>query len=240
MKFSVRTRKNFVIFSLVLMLGVISYVNYSLNQSALLGTSSELERYELALMEESGILNDLLDEEAVFNEEGEVDEVDSDGIDLAENEGISNAIIVDSTDTNEITDLAQATNAEIAETVTSEKLMKNNSYFIESRLERDKKRSAMVSNLDSIINNQNTSEAIRNQAVNMKLNTITSTEKEVFIENMVMAKGFTDVIVYLSDQSVNIVVSSENLTEKDVAKIVDIVRRETDISMDNIIIMNKK
>jgi len=240
MKFSVRTRKNFVIFSLVLMLGVISYVNYSLNQSALLGTSSELERYELALMEESGILNDLLDEEAVFNEEGEVNEVDSDGIDLAENEGISNAIIVDSTDTNEVTDLAQATNAEIAETVTSEKLMKNSSYFIESRLERDKKRSAMVSNLDSIINNQNTSETIRNQAVNMKLNTITSTEKEVFIENMVMAKGFTDVIVYLSDQSVNIVVSSENLTGKDVAKIVDIVRRETDIAMDNIIIMNKK
>jgi len=238
MKFSVRTRKNFVIFSLVLMLGVISYVNYSLNQSALLGTSSELERYELALMEESGILNDLLDEEAVFNEE--VNEVDFDGIDLAENEGISNAIIVDSTDTNEVTDLAQATNAEIAETVTSEKLMKNSSYFIESRLERDKKRSAMVSNLDSIINNQNTSETIRNQAVNMKLNTITSTEKEVFIENMVMAKGFTDVIVYLSDQSVNIVVSSENLTDKDVAKIVDIVRRETDIAMDNIIIMNKK
>jgi len=42
------------------MLGVISYVNYNLNQQALLETSSELEKYELTMMEESGILDDIL------------------------------------------------------------------------------------------------------------------------------------------------------------------------------------
>lgn len=250
MKFSVKARKNFVIFSLVLMLGVISYVNYNLNQQALLETSSELEKYELAMMEEHGVLDDLLDEEAVFKEnaEGEVaEEANSVGDELAaeskeeiEKKEITNAVIVDSADTNELTELAQATNDEISETVTSKKLMKSNTYFIESKLERDKKRSEMISNLNDIINSQNTNEDIRDQAVNMKLNTITSTEKEVFIENMIMAKGFNDVIVYLSDQSINIVVSSDSLTEKDVAKIVDIVNRETDIAMDNIIIMSKK
>jgi len=244
-----------IIFSLVLMLGVISYVNYSLNQAALLETSSELERYELTMLEESGMLNDLLDEEAVFNEDGEIEvgngeEGDSAEINLVENgngniditqsEEITNAVIVDSKDTNELTDLAQATNSEIAETVTSENLMKSSTYFIESKIERDKKRSEMISNLDGIINAQNTSEEIRTQAENMKLNTITNTEKEVFIQNMIMAKGFNDAIVYLSDQSINIVVSSENLTDKDVAKIVDIVKRETDIAMDNMIIMSKK
>ncbi|QUH20694.1 SpoIIIAH-like family protein [Alkaliphilus sp. B6464] len=253
MKFSVKARKNFVIFSLVLMLGVISYVNYSLNQQALLETSSELEKYELAMMEEHGILDDLLDEEAVFKENEEVevaeeappvgDELaveDKEEIEKIEKKEITNAVIVDSADTNELTELAQATDIEISETVTSKKLMKSNTYFIESKLERDKKRSEMISNLNDIINGQNTSEEIRDQAVSMKLSTITSTEKEVFIENMIMAKGFNDVIVYLSDQSINIVVSSDNLTEKDVAKIVDIVNRETDIAMDNIIIMSKK
>ncbi|MBU5677567.1 SpoIIIAH-like family protein [Alkaliphilus sp. MSJ-5] len=246
MKFSVKARKNFVIFSLVLMLGVISYVNYNLNQQALLETSSELEKYELTMMEEHG----LLDEEAVFKENEEVevaeeappvgDELAVEGKEEIEKKEITNAVIVDSADTNELTELAQATNVEISETVTSKKLMKSNTYFIESKLERDKKRSEMISNLNDIINGQNTSEEIRDQAVSMKLNTITSTEKEVFIENMIMAKGFNDVIVYLSDQSINIVVSSDNLTEKDVAKIVDIVNRETDIAMDNIIIMSKK
>lgn len=249
MKLSLRARKNFFIFSLVLMLGVISYVNYSLNQQALLETSSELERYEMAMLEENGMLGDLL-EEAVFNEseEAEVNNPEENDISLVEaidnenteDKGMPNALIVDSKDNNEVTDLAKATENDIAETVTSEKLMQSSTYFIESKLERDKKRSEMVSNLDNIINGQNTSEKIRDQAVNMKLNTITNTEKEVFIENMIMAKGFNDTIVYLSDNSINIVVSAEELTSKDVAKIVDIVKRETSIPIDNVIIMSKK
>ncbi len=265
MKFSfssVKARKNFAILSLVLMLGVISYVNYSLNQQALLGTSSELEEYELTMMEESGMVNDLLEEEKVFNEGGEMivengDDLNSNEISLlekdledvnivkseneeVENEKINNAVIVDSMDTNKVTDLAEETNSEIAETVTSDKLLSSSNYFIEGKLERDKKRSEMVSNLDDIINSQNTSDEIKTQAENMKLSTIENTEKEVFIENMITAKGFNDTIVYLNDESINVIVSSENLTENDVAKIVDIVQRETDVNIDNITIMNKK
>lgn len=246
MKLTVRARKNFAIFSLVLMLGIIGYVNYNLNQQALLETSSELEKYELTMMEESGIPDDLLDGTAVFSENETKDVVEKDIIqnDLAQEDGeeekLSNAIVVDSRSSNEITELAKTSNAEIAETVTSKKLMKSSSYFIESKLERDKKRSEMVTSLNNIINNQNTNEETRVEALGIKLNTITNTEKEVFVENMIMAKGFNDAIVYLSDQSINIVVSSENLTERHVAQIVDIVKRETDIIMDNITIMRRK
>lgn len=252
MKLTVKARKNFTIFSLVLMLGIIGYVNFNLNQQALLETSSELEKYELTMMDENNLLHDLVDEKAVFGETESEDIVEKNTSEnnLAENtednkeneeeQKLSNAIIVDSRTSNEITDLVESSNLEIAQTVTSKKLMKSSSYFIESRLERDKKRSEMITSLNSIINNQNNNEAIRNEALSMKLNTITNTEKEVFIENMIMAKGFYDTIVYLSDNSINIVVSSENLTEKDVAQIVDIVNRETDIAMDNIIIMSKK
>src|SRR5690606_10370184 len=195
--------------------------------------------------EESGALDDLLDETAVFSEgeeDKDVAEGEVVGEDLAqdaeenkdgEEAKLSNAIVVDSRSSNEITELVDASNEEIAKTVTSKKLMKSSSYFIESKLERDKKRSEMITSLNSLINNQNTNEEMRDAALNMKLNTRTNTEKEVFIENMIMAIGFNDAIVDLSDQSINIVVSSEDLTEKDVAKIVDIVRRETDIAMDN-------
>ena len=67
---------------------------------------------------------------------------------------------------------------------------------------------------------------MRSEALDIKLNTITNTEKEAFIENMIMAKGFNDAIVYLNDQSINIVVDSETLTEKDIAQIVDIVKEK--------------
>ncbi len=242
LKFSVRARKNFVIFSLVLMLGVISYVNYSLNQNALLETSSELEKYELTMMEENKIVDGLIEEELGLNEGEDIKTTGKPETDLVDagKEEIVNSLIVDSADNNKVSELAEAINEDITKAVTSKNLMKSSSYFIEGKLERDKKRSEMISNLDDIINGQNTSEEIKDQAVSMKLNTIENTEKEVFIENMIMAKGFNDVIVYLSDNSINIVVSSENLESNDVAKIVDIVKRETSISMDNIIIMSKK
>lgn len=246
MKLSITARKNFIIFSLVLMLGVISYANYSLNQNALLETSSELERYELSMMEEYGLLYDTLDGEAVFNSDGEIVSVGEEEKDVhlveqhTKTEEELSKSVVDSTENNKLEDLVKDTNIDITETVTSKSLMKSSAYFIEGKLTRDKKRSEMISSLDDIITTQNTSKEIKDSATNMKLNLISNTEKEVFIENMIMAKGFNDAIVYLSDQSINIVVSSDQLEANDVAKIVDIVKRETNIPMDQIIIMGKK
>ncbi len=246
MKLSITARKNFIIFSLVLMLGVISYANYSLNQNALLETSSELERYELSMMEEYGLLYDTLDGEAVFNSDGEIVSVGEEEKDVhlveqhTKTEEELSKTVVDSTENNKLEDLVKDTNIDITETVTSKSLMKSSAYFIEGKLTRDKKRSEMISSLDDIITTQNTSKEIKDSATNMKLNLISNTEKEVFIENMIMAKGFNDAIVYLSDQSINIVVSSDQLEANDVAKIVDIVKRETNIPMDQIIIMGKK
>ena len=246
MKLSITARKNFIIFSLVLMLGVISYANYSLNQNALLETSSELERYELSMMEEYGLLYDTLDGEAVFNSDGEIVSVGEEEKDVhlveqhTKTEEELSKTVVDSTENNKLEDLVKDTNIDITETVTSNSLMKSSAYFIEGKLTRDKKRSEMISSLDDIITTQNTSKEIKDSATNMKLNLISNTEKEVFIENMIMAKGFNDAIVYLSDQSINIVVSSAQLEANDVAKIVDIVKRETNIPMDQIIIMGKK
>ncbi len=246
MKLTARVRKNFAILSLVLMLGLIGYVNYNLNQQALLETSSELEKYELTMMEENEALDGLLDETAVFDEDETEDVVGKDTVqgDLTQGdedeEKMSNAVVVDSKSSNQVTELVEASDAEIAKTVTSKKLMKSSSYFIESKLERDKKRSELITGLNNIIDSQNISEEMRAEALGIKLNTITNTEKETFVENMIMAKGFDDAVVYLGDQSINIVVSSEKLTEKDVAQIVDIVKRETDIEMDSIVIMGKK
>ncbi|KAB3537381.1 SpoIIIAH-like family protein [Alkaliphilus pronyensis] len=223
-------RKNFVIFSLVLILGLIGYINYSLNKQSLLQTSSELEGYELMMMEvnkgdvELGI------------EEGEEGDLVSSNV---EEVNVEDTIIVDSLGDDPL-NIAEETSAEISKIITSKENMQSSAYFIEGRLERDKKRSELVSHLDGIISSQHTTEEYRNQAQNMKLSIITNSEKEMLIEKMIVAKGFNDVIVYLSDNSINIVVQSEGLVQQEVAQIVDIVTRETDIAMDNIIIMEKE
>lgn len=250
MKFSKGFRKNFVIFSLVIMLGLIGYINYNLNKHSFLQTSSELEEYRMNMLEESGVLTDLLEEESIVLNEEETKNVTYEEDINMENSHEDNevmneikfedALIVDSREYNEVNELLEETTSHIKESITSKEAMKSNAYFIESKLERDKKRSEMIGHLNDIIDNQLTSEEIRNQALDLKMNMITSTEKETLIENMIVAKGFSDVIVYLSDHSINIVVSSEKLEEEDVVKIVDIVKRETDIPMDGITIMNKK
>ncbi|SDK51246.1 SpoIIIAH-like family protein [Natronincola ferrireducens] len=245
MKISKTGKKNFIIFSLVMMLGLIGYVNYNLNKQSLLQTSSELEQYRMTMLEESGVMMDLLEEELALLDSMEGVELDDLEVleDIQEGntqDDFDEAQIVDSRSFNEVTDLAQETNNRIAETITSKESMKSSIYFIESKLERDKKRSEMISHLNDMINNQLTSEDIRMQAESIKLEVIASTEKEVLIENMIIAKGFSDAIVYLTDNSINVVVNSQVLTEKDVAQIVDVIRRETNIGMDGITIMSKK
>ncbi len=49
-------------------------------------------------------------------------------------------------------------------------------------------------------------------------------------------KGFTDVIVSITDGAVDVVVNMESLTDADRAQIEDIVKRKTEVSADKIII----
>lgn len=62
-------------------------------------------------------------------------------------------------------------------------------------------------------------------------------EKEVTIEGLLKAIGFKDVAVTLHKGSVNVVVDAVELSNADVAKVLDIVRRETKEKPENIKVM---
>ncbi len=64
-------------------------------------------------------------------------------------------------------------------------------------------------------------------------------EKEVTIEGLLIAKGFTDAVVTLHEGSVNVVVDTAELTRQQAAQILDIVMRESGESSENIKIMPK-
>ena len=65
------------------------------------------------------------------------------------------------------------------------------------------------------------------------------TLKEAQIENLVTAKGYTDCVAFMGDESVSVVVSTKSgeLTAEDVAKITDITVTETGFSANGIKIM---
>jgi len=248
---SVRRRKNFVIFSLVIMLCLIGYINFNLNRQSLLQTSSEYEQYQLSMMKESGMLTEILDEgEVVFIEDDTLleEKSDKENIDDKDTENEidqeSNAdelSIVDSMDPSRMQDVAVETSTYINETLTNKSALTSSAYFIEGRIERDKKRSEMIGYLNDIVKSELTSTEMRDEAQNIKLQVISNVDKEVKVENMIKAKGFDDALVYITESSVSTVVHSDNLTSQEVAQIVDIIQREVSfVPLDNVVIMNKK
>ena len=58
-------------------------------------------------------------------------------------------------------------------------------------------------------------------------------------ENLIVAKGFEDVVIFVNEESVSVVIKSEELKEEQVAQIQNIVSRELNVSAEKIHISNK-
>ena len=56
---------------------------------------------------------------------------------------------------------------------------------------------------------------------------VSNMEQEFSIESQIRAKGFTDAAVTFRADSITVVIDGENLTDEEVARILDIVRSET-------------
>ena len=114
------------------------------------------------------------------------------------------------------------------------------SFFIQSRLDRNKNRSFYIETLNGIVADPNIDTSVKEMAQSEMIMLIKKSETESIIENLIKAKGFKDVLAIMGEDSVNIVVNSEKLTEAQVAQIKDIVSREADVKTDNIKIMEKQ
>lgn len=130
-------------------------------------------------------------------------------------------------------------NSELVEGKTEDEIMvdsKNISkeFFIEYRLERDKNRSQHIALLENIVVNKDTDTETRGEAQNEMISLVKLSEKEMVIENLIRAKGFDDIIVFIHDGYVNAIVDSEDLSAAHAAQIQDIIFKETGISLDKI------
>ncbi len=114
------------------------------------------------------------------------------------------------------------------------------SFFIDYRLERDKVRSEQIEYLKEVIDNKDTVQEIRNEAQREMVAIVKMMEKELAVENLLKAKGFRDALIFIHENSINVIVDEDNLTPEQVAQIQDIVIRETGEKLENIKIMEDK
>ncbi|MBD5151601.1 MAG: SpoIIIAH-like family protein [Oscillibacter sp.] len=113
------------------------------------------------------------------------------------------------------------------------------SYFDTARLSRQQSRDNALSLLREASAQENVEQSVLDDA-NQTIQTLASyTALEGQIENLVVAKGYADCVTFMGENSISVVVApaEDGLQMEDVAKITDIILRETSYSADQITIM---
>lgn len=106
----------------------------------------------------------------------------------------------------------------------------------EAKLLKEQTRAKNKETLLEIINSDGLTDTQKQDAVNNMVAMTQIAEKEAAAEILLEAKGFTDVVVSINGDAVDVVVNAAELTDAQRAQIEDIVKRKTDISAENIII----
>ena len=112
-------------------------------------------------------------------------------------------------------------------------------YFTTSKLERNTMYSESLETYQEMYNNTNATAKQKADALS-KINNINNTKNAIMIaENLIIAKGFEDVVIFVNEGSVSVIIQAEELKEEDVAQIQNIVSRELNVGAEIIHISNK-
>ena len=139
-----------------------------------------------------------------------------------------------SLDENETGEAVEETTLQPGEAVmTSSKLT---DFIIQARIDREQIRSKNKETLLKVINDETVSEKEKTSAVEAMVEITKSSELENTIETLLEAKGFSNVIVTLSDNQVVVIIDEQEITDQKRAQIEETIKRKTDISADKIVI----
>ena len=112
-------------------------------------------------------------------------------------------------------------------------------YFEAYRTNRQSIRDMEMRYVQTVSDNQNSDSAVKKEAEERLLEIASLMEKELKIENLIKAKGFEDVIAFVEEDSVNIVIKAEQITSAQATKILKIVVDETGEASQNVTIITR-
>ena len=115
-------------------------------------------------------------------------------------------------------------------------------YFASARLNRQQARDSALQLLQQAAADAGAQQDIIDEA-NASIQAMAAlTMSEANVENLITAKGYGDCVCFINDNSASVVVSStENgLSENDVTKIMEIVKKETGLTADKITVIENE
>lgn len=230
---------------LVLLLVFTGYLNHQLTEQAQKRASKDYQNHELAEIENSDLeIENTGNEDEPDDMDKVYTQVSNDENDSESVEGINldteEIAIVDSSEDIVVVDSLVESSTDTLETMYQSPSANSKNYFVEYRLSRDKLRASLIDRLDEIVNNTNTNDKVREEAQREVMGLGKVSEKELQIEGLIKGKGYDDALVFLTDEDIKVVVSSVELKEQDMVKILEIIHSETEYDTNNIKIMKKQ
>ena len=114
------------------------------------------------------------------------------------------------------------------------------SYMVQAKLNREQTRSKNKETLLEVINNNDIGDKEKKKAVKSMVKITENSEMENNIETLLKAKGFNDIIVTINDNQAEVILSDTEVSDEKRAQIEDVIKRKTNISVNNITITPAK
>ena len=117
-----------------------------------------------------------------------------------------------------------------------EVLSVSGSYFDTARLSRQQARDSALTLLQDAAAEEGSDPAVKDETTQAIQTMADYTVTEAQIENLVLAKGYTDCVAFIGDGSLSLVVAApeQGLTQADTARIIDVVNQVAEFSADQI------
>lgn len=167
----------------------------------------------------------------LFAELGDATLVSTDAI--VENEEIENTVgmeneLMENTENNSEENIVK-TNAEAVD----------DTYFTTSKLERENMYSQMLETYQQIYNNAEASTDQKTSAIE-EIAKINKTKNAIMIaENLLWAKGFKNIVIFVNENSISVIVGETELRIEQIAQIQNIVSRELNVDAGTIHVSTK-
>lgn len=207
-------KNQIIMFVFALLLITAGYINYSKNSKVSLETAGLVDSEQVAGIGDAQLVsNNNVIEENTVNSSGN-----------------------NSTQSNETNDNSSIENQNNTTIQTSST---NADYFANSRLEREKMYSQMLETYQKIIASSSVSEEQKTISQS-EISKIQNTKNSILIaENLIKNKNFKDVVIFVNDYSISVIVDVEKLGEAEIAQIQNIVVREFKANIEDIHVSQK-
>lgn len=113
-------------------------------------------------------------------------------------------------------------------------------YFVEHRMERERERSERIELLREVVNNVNTTAEARSKAQMEMIEVAAQKEVELYVERLIVGKGFADAVVFFGPVGADIIIKAESLSEAEALQVAEVVTTVAGIKLQNVKVRFRK